>query len=781
MQQPVLNYHAIGHPSSDEFAEWAIEPAAFGEQLDMLVERGLTGVTMAQALASPQSNQIAITFDDGYEDFVTLAMPELIARSFSATLFVATSHVGSTARWLDGEGAGDRPMASWDQLRYAETYGIEIGSHSHTHPQLDLLNASELAADVTTSRDLLQEQLGHEVHGFCYPHGFHGARVKAAVADAGFHYACGVKHKMGVVGQDPFSIAAHRCSPRRHLCTGEPMDRRAGPATRRTHARAHVGCWIQGVSTCSVGASALKPAMSATTTRWIASALLVCSLLATSCGADGWPPQDSQLVFADEFDGNQLDADSWNTCHWWSTDGGCTIASNDELQWYQPDNVVVANGVLRLEARIESTTATDGTPYGFTSGMVSTGPTSSDGEAKFAFTYGAAAARVRIPAGAEFWPAFWLLPASTISRPEIDIMEMHGDQPKALAYILYLNVIALAMRFYRRYSPRKPTMAVHSAMILLIATIVVSHQLTPLVLMVALVGLLMWRRTASVFLPLVVGALTLVLWLASWARSFVGANLSDELSSVGSPVSNAADTLAKAVERSEAQELVALAGRALIVGITLLAMAGMALRIWRGHNYRAPMVLIFAPIVMMVLEFGGEILFRVALFMLPMLSLLAAETLRSLGPRLVQAAASTAVVLVCLVAFSLAYFGKDSFYSFSAAELEVATELMGTAPHNSLLVEASRNYPSQFLEYEKFTYVAIEREGASSQQRILDNPGDVLYGWLSDDERYTASYLILTESQHQSAQQLGLLPENFVTEVEAALRADDRFISGDRE
>jgi peptidoglycan/xylan/chitin deacetylase (PgdA/CDA1 family) len=207
MDQPVLNYHAIGGPTSDTFSEWSIERAEFRDQLDYLESRGLIGVTMGAAIADPRPDQIALTFDDGYEDFVTAAVPELERRGFKGTVFVATDHIGDTARWLDSEGAGDRAMASWEQLRSIEQLGFEVGSHSHTHPQLDLLSSADLRSEVKRSRLAIKDGLGHDVEGFCYPHGFHGAGVRAAVVDAGFSYACGVKHKMGTTGQDPFSIA----------------------------------------------------------------------------------------------------------------------------------------------------------------------------------------------------------------------------------------------------------------------------------------------------------------------------------------------------------------------------------------------------------------------------------------------------------------------------------------------------------------------------------------------------------------------------------------------
>src|SRR6476620_3954330 len=65
-------------------------------------------------------------------------------------------------------------------------------------------------------------------------------------------------------------------------------------------------------------------------------------------------PQGSgwKMIFNDEFDGNALDTSKWNTCFHWATDYNFNYchAGNDELQWYQPDDVSVQNGLLRLKA-----------------------------------------------------------------------------------------------------------------------------------------------------------------------------------------------------------------------------------------------------------------------------------------------------------------------------------------------------------------------------------------------------------------------------------------------
>src|SRR3954471_22433571 len=135
-----------------------------------------------------------------------------------------------------------------------------------------------------------------------------------------------------------------------------------------------------------------------------------------------------KLVMHDEFAGGRLDDHVWSRCHWWSSDG-CTIASNHELEWYLPGQVTVRNGVLRLTAQRRSVVGSDGKTYRYASGMVSSGPRGEDNPPGFAFRYGRAEMRARVPHGRGLWSAFWLLPASRSSLPEIDVMEMRGQQP----------------------------------------------------------------------------------------------------------------------------------------------------------------------------------------------------------------------------------------------------------------------------------------------------------------------------------------------------------------
>ncbi len=150
---------------------------------------------------------------------------------------------------------------------------------------------------------------------------------------------------------------------------------------------------------------------------------------------------DWDLLFSDDFDGESLDTNKWTTCYWWDSDG-CTNGSSGELEWYQPDDVLVSNGTLKLCAQKRTISASDGKTYDYTSGMVTTGRNTSDmtAPARFVFQFGYAEIRAKVPSGQGLWPAFWMLPDDNTSRPEIDVMEILGHEPDtAHMHIHYLN------------------------------------------------------------------------------------------------------------------------------------------------------------------------------------------------------------------------------------------------------------------------------------------------------------------------------------------------------
>jgi len=139
------------------------------------------------------------------------------------------------------------------------------------------------------------------------------------------------------------------------------------------------------------------------------------------------------LVLNEDFDAPTLNQTLWVTCYWWDTNG-CTNLSSKNLNWYRPDNVSIEDGKLVLTARPEEVKGWRGQTFPYTSGMVTSGryypdPSSATG---FEATYGFFEIRAKVPAGQGLWPAFWMLPSSHASLPEIDIMEVLGHDPTLL-------------------------------------------------------------------------------------------------------------------------------------------------------------------------------------------------------------------------------------------------------------------------------------------------------------------------------------------------------------
>lgn len=145
---------------------------------------------------------------------------------------------------------------------------------------------------------------------------------------------------------------------------------------------------------------------------------------------------DERILLDEGFDGPGLDPAIWNTCHWWQN-AGCTIGSNQELEWYLPQQVSVSDGALQLTADRREVSGSDGKSYPFASGMVTTGPPAYETPAKLAFTYGKVEVRFKIPTGQGLWPAIWLLPASEESVPEIDMLEILGHDAGTLRMHLH--------------------------------------------------------------------------------------------------------------------------------------------------------------------------------------------------------------------------------------------------------------------------------------------------------------------------------------------------------
>ncbi|MCQ9182211.1 polysaccharide deacetylase family protein [Streptomyces sp. IBSBF 2953] len=202
-------YHSVGDCSEDPYRV-TVTPERLEKQLRWLRRRGLRGVSMAELLAARARGEgrdlVGLTFDDGYADFLTGALPVLRRNGCTATLFVLPGRLGGHNAW---DPLGPRKsLLTADGIRRAADEGVEIGSHGLTHVDLTAADDITLKAETVESRTVLAELLGAEPDGFCYPYGTIDRRAVDAVREAGYAYACAI---------DPGPLNGPHALPRLHV------------------------------------------------------------------------------------------------------------------------------------------------------------------------------------------------------------------------------------------------------------------------------------------------------------------------------------------------------------------------------------------------------------------------------------------------------------------------------------------------------------------------------------------------------------------------------------
>lgn len=188
----VLCYHGV---SPDWPSALAVEPDEFGAHLEILVRRGYRGATFSDAINERVRGRVAVvTFDDGLLSVWQHARPVLAAHGWPATVFVPTAYAahgalttwGGNELWADTPWIEDLRCMGWDELRGLAGEGWELGSHSHTHPDLAAIGDDALAEELERSRAEVEKRSGGPCRTIAYPYGSVDARVMRAAHAAGY-------------------------------------------------------------------------------------------------------------------------------------------------------------------------------------------------------------------------------------------------------------------------------------------------------------------------------------------------------------------------------------------------------------------------------------------------------------------------------------------------------------------------------------------------------------------------------------------------------------------
>ena len=131
---------------------------------------------------------VCLTFDDGYRDNYTTALPILKRLGIPFAIYISTNFIDNKQPmwWYPDQQLG----LSLEELRTLDREPLcTIGAHTLSHPRLDTLTVIEQQKEIVESKVILEQWLGHPIQHFSYPHGAYNDDTLSIVKSAGFRSA----------------------------------------------------------------------------------------------------------------------------------------------------------------------------------------------------------------------------------------------------------------------------------------------------------------------------------------------------------------------------------------------------------------------------------------------------------------------------------------------------------------------------------------------------------------------------------------------------------------
>ncbi|MDI6740776.1 MAG: polysaccharide deacetylase family protein [Candidatus Edwardsbacteria bacterium] len=201
----ILCYHAV---TRKPVSPYEVSVRDFTAQMDWLAGHGYKVValsTLVGYLAAKQTlpdSLVAITFDDGYESVYANAWPILKQRSFPFSIFIYPGFIGK-----------GRGSLSWKQVRELAAAGVEVGSHSMTHPVLTRKDGRSekayrqwLTRELEGSKDTIESRIGMPVRYLAYPYAAFDRSVEDAAKAAGYESCLLVNAGVNDTATSPFHV-----------------------------------------------------------------------------------------------------------------------------------------------------------------------------------------------------------------------------------------------------------------------------------------------------------------------------------------------------------------------------------------------------------------------------------------------------------------------------------------------------------------------------------------------------------------------------------------------
>jgi peptidoglycan/xylan/chitin deacetylase (PgdA/CDA1 family) len=192
---PILTYHHTEQapPKGFPMRSLWVTPSSFSTQMRWLARLGYRGLAMSELMpylrGEKKGKVVGITLDDGYQSNVSHALPILKQHGFSATCYVVSGRLGQHNEWDAALGMAKAALMSGEEMRAWVDEGMEVGSHTCSHADLNQLSLAEARHELLQSKSDLENLLQKPVTQFCYPYGHFSPELEALVSQAGYEAA----------------------------------------------------------------------------------------------------------------------------------------------------------------------------------------------------------------------------------------------------------------------------------------------------------------------------------------------------------------------------------------------------------------------------------------------------------------------------------------------------------------------------------------------------------------------------------------------------------------
>jgi peptidoglycan/xylan/chitin deacetylase (PgdA/CDA1 family) len=191
---PILAYHQITAEVPPANLGFAVSLSQFKRQMRYLHENGYVCLSLTEILRPSDSGQFhrgktfALTFDDGYENFYTLAYPILRYHGFTATVFVITDKI---FKQNDPKREADKRYLTWEQIEFLHKNDFSFGSHTCSHAMLTKIPRDEIQRELVNSKAYLEAGLGQEIQWLSYPNAASNSEIQNMLQETGYRAAFG--------------------------------------------------------------------------------------------------------------------------------------------------------------------------------------------------------------------------------------------------------------------------------------------------------------------------------------------------------------------------------------------------------------------------------------------------------------------------------------------------------------------------------------------------------------------------------------------------------------